>query len=151
VNSRPLPYRRSFEVCAAIAPVRSKRACRRGAALVVVFVCLAVLSILFTSLLRLAVAQRGALEGHAWQVQAAWLAESALERAAWRLAADADYPGENWRLPAEAIGGRHAAAVTIEVLDVAERPDCRLVRVRADYPDHPQHRSRERKQVLVQL
>jgi len=151
VNNRLAPCRISFDRSVVSAPVGSKPAGRRGAALVVALVCLAVASAVFMSLLKVAVAQRGALESHAWQVQAAWLAESALERAAARLAADADYPGENWKLPAEAFGGHHGAAVTIEVLGVSKRPDCRLVRVRADYPDHPQHRSRESKQVLVQL
>jgi len=130
---------------------RSNPAGRRGAALVVALVFLAVALMIFTSVLKVTVAQRGALQSHSWGVQAAWLAESALERAAARLAADASYSGGTWKLPAEAIGGQHDAIVTIEVLAVPNEPDRRLVRVRADYPDHPQHRSRQSKQVVVQI
>jgi len=124
---------------------------RRGAVLVMVLVCMMVALVILTSLVKLAAAGRRMTDRQAWQVQASWLAESGLERAAWRLAADADYTGETWTLSADQLAAADAAVVRIEVETIPEQPNRRLVRIRADYPDHPQHRSRQSKQAVVQL
>ncbi len=87
----------------------------------------------------------------AWQMQAAWLADSALQRAASRLAADAAYAGETWAIPAAQLTGDADGLVTIEVIPVSNDPTRRQVRVRADYPNDPQHRARQSRQVIVQL
>ncbi|HUT93389.1 MAG TPA: hypothetical protein VMY37_28255 [Thermoguttaceae bacterium] len=131
---------------AAARPVR-----RRGAVLLVAIVCIAVASVIFLSILRLSVAERTRVEVEAWQVQAAWLAESALERAAARLADDPDYEGETWSLSAEDLGTRDGAAVTIRAETIPEQKQRRLIRVEADYPDHPQHRARHSKQIVVEV
>jgi len=123
----------------------------RGAVLLVAVVLIAVASVIFLSLLRLSVAQRGRVESEAWQLQAAWLAESALERAAARLADEPDYQGETWTLSAEDLGTRHGAAVTIQTETMAEQRQRRLIRVEADYPDRPQRRARCSKQVVVEV
>ena len=124
---------------------------RRGAVLVMVIVCAMVTLVIFISIVKLAAAGRRMSDERSWQVQATWLAESALERAAWRLAADADYTGETWTLPAEEIGGAEAAAVEIRVETITEQPSRRLVRIQANYPEHPQHRARQSKQAVVQV
>jgi len=124
---------------------------RRGAVLVMVLICAIVVLAILLSLVKLAVAGRRVVDQQSWQVQAAWLAESGLERAAWRLAADADYRGESWTLPAEQLAGADAAVVQIRVETIPEQSNRRLVRVQADYPDHPQHRARESKQVVLEL
>lgn len=123
---------------------------RRGAVLVMVLVCMMVALVILTSLVKLAAAGRRMTDRQAWQVQATWLAESGLERAAWRLAADANYKGETWTLSADQMAAADAAVVRIEVETIPEQPNRRLVRVRADYPDHPQHRARQTKQAVVQ-
>jgi Tfp pilus assembly protein PilX len=124
---------------------------RRGAVLIVAMVCVAVATAAMISLVRLAMAQRNRLGAEALRLQCAWLAESALERAAWRLAADPKYPGETWNLPADTFGGSDPAAVTIQVEPIPEQPMRRLVRVRADYPDHPEDRVRLSRQAVVEL
>ena len=101
--------------------------------------------------MKLAAAGRRMMRTETWQVQAAWLAESGLERAAARLAADADYQGETWALSAEQLAGPEGAAVKIEVKPIAEQPGQRLVRVQADYPGDSQHRARHSKQAVVQV
>ena len=116
-----------------------------------VIVCAMVTLAIFISILKLAAAGRKMSHQRAWQVQATWLAESALERAAWRLAADAGYQGETWTLSAEEIGGAEAALVEIRVESITEQPNRRLVRIQADYPDHPQHRARQSKQAVVRV
>ena len=128
-----------------------KRRRRQGVVLVVVIVCVMVAAVVFTSIVKLAAAQRRMIDRQSWQMQATWLAESGLERAAWRLAADPNYPGETWTLPADQLAGTDGAVVKINVETIPELPNRRLVRIRADYPDHPQHRSRQSKQAVVQL
>jgi len=117
----------------------------------VAIVCIAVASVIFLSVLRLSVAQRTRAEAQAWQIQAAWLAESALERAAARLADDPDYEGETWSLSADDLGTRHGAVVTIQAETIPEQKQRRRIRVEADYPDHPQHRARRSKQIVVEV
>jgi len=129
---------------------------RRGAVLIVVLACLAVTLLVMVSLLRLAAAERSQMQVGAWQAQARWLAESALERAAARLAADPKYNGETWSLAAEALGGRDGAVVKIEVVKIkvetpTGQPARRLVRVQADYPDHPHLRVRQSRQLAVEI
>ena len=119
---------------------------RRGAILVVILVCFIVAATIFSLLVKSAFSERRTMETHLWRTQAQWLAEAALERAAARLAADANYTGETWTIPAEELDGdRGVARIHIEA--IAERPGHRQVSIEADYPDDPQHRSRCSKQI----
>jgi Tfp pilus assembly protein PilV len=95
------------------------------------------------------IAQRDSVEAAAWRIQATWLAESALERAAAQLAADAAYRGETWTIPAKELDAHNAAVVRIEVQTVSESPKARRVRVQADFPNHPEHRARQTKETVV--
>jgi len=117
--------------------------------LIVVLVCVAVAAAVLMAVLRMSLAERESFRLQTRQLQAAWLAESGLERAAARLAADPQYAGETWHIAAEELGGLDAAVVTIRVEPAPHEPARRLVRVEADYPDHPQFRARKSKQVLV--
>lgn len=129
----------------------SQKPGRRGAVLLVALVAIAVTSVVFASLLRLSVAERRRVQTEAWQMQAAWLAESGLERAAARLGADAAYQGETWRLSADQLGAAYEAAVKIQVEAIPDEPERRRVRVEADYPDHPHQRARRTRAVVVQV
>lgn len=129
----------------------ARRSSRRGAVLVMAMVSLAVAAVLLVSIAKMAAAGRQAIRAEARRMQAAWLAESALERAARRLAADPAYSGETWTLTADELADDGAGLVQIRVAAVPGRPDRRLVRVRADYPNHPQHRARRSKQLMVQI
>lgn len=124
---------------------------RRGVILIIAIVCTAVASVMFLAIVQMAAAERNALRVEAWRQQARWLAESALDRAAARLAGDPDYQGETWNVPAAELDSPDAAVVEIEVRSVPEQPHRRVVLVRADYPDDPQHRARRSKQINVQL
>jgi Tfp pilus assembly protein PilV len=126
-------------------------AVRRGAVLVVVLVCLAVAAAMFVVLVKLAATGRQSMQTQCWRMQAQWLAESGLERAAARLAADAKYTNETWTISAEELGGDAAGVVRIRAEAVADRPNRRLVSVEADYPDDPQHRVRCNKQIVVDV
>lgn len=124
---------------------------RRGAIVVIAIACTALAAMVMVSLARLAVAQRGRTRTELFRLQSCWLAESALERAAWRLASDPSYAGETWNIPAEALGTTDPAAVTIQVEPLASQPAGRLVRVQAHYPDHPQHRVRQTRQAVIRV
>ena len=128
-----------------------KGSARRGAVvLILAIVCVAVASVMFLAILQTAVAERGAMDTRDALQQAAWLAESGLQRAAARLAADPAYQGETWKIAADELGGGAAAVVRIEVEPVPGDPRRRLVRVQADYPDAPVHRARRTKQATIQ-
>ncbi len=122
---------------------------RRAAVLVVVLVCVGVASVIFASLLSGLASQHSAARTDEWQVQAAWLAESGLERAASRLRSDAKYAGETWRIPADVLGGPSGAAVRIEIQTLPDQPGRRLVRVQADFPDDARRWARESRQTAV--
>ena len=114
---------------------------KKGVALVVVLIGLAVTTTIFLSVLKLIAVQRQSVELQTRQIQAGWLAESAVERAVARLSAEADYRGETWNISAQDLGGRDAATIKIHVDDVPGKPDRRTVRVEADYPDNPDLRA----------
>jgi hypothetical protein len=129
--------------------VGASRRGRRGAVLVVILVCFAVAAALFVLIARQTVLARRGAEKQLWTAQARWVAEAALERAAARLMADASYAGETWTIPAAELSGADSAVARIHVERVADRPNRRLVRVEADYPDAPVHRSRWKTQITV--
>ena len=119
---------------------------RRGAAILIVMVCLLLASMLGASLVNLALAQRKQARRAQLHLQATWLAESGLERAAAQLARDPEYAGETWKLPENGPAG----LVRIEVNKDEANTNRRVVRVVADYPRDTAHRARVSKQVLVE-
>jgi Tfp pilus assembly protein PilX len=118
--------------------MRSNRAksapARRGAVLAAVIVALIVASLVFGALLKAGSLERRLVRSQQDKQQAVALAESALERAAAQLAADAAYAGETWRLSPADVGGRDAGAVVIQVESVSGAPSRRHVTVAASYP-----------------
>ena len=124
---------------------------RRGAVLIGVMVCLLLVSMLLGSLLRLAVTQRRQVRTEQDLLQAQWLAESAMERAASRLAADAGYSGESWNIAADEFGGRHSGLVKISVRKQDDPPNERLVTIEATYPSGAVRFAKRTKQVTVEV
>jgi hypothetical protein len=78
-------------------------------------ICLVLTSGLLGTLLRMAVLSRKAAQMEIGSLQAQWLAESALDRAAMKLSGDANYQGETWDIKAEELGGQSAGQVIIAV------------------------------------
>jgi Tfp pilus assembly protein PilV len=117
--------------------------------MLLVLISLAVATTIFLSVMKLIAVQRQSVELQARQIQADWLAESAVQRAVARLAAEADYHGETWNITAQDLGGRDGAAIAIRVDDVPGKPDRRTVRVEADYPDDPSLRARQVRETVV--
>jgi Tfp pilus assembly protein PilV len=134
---------------------------RRGLTAVAVLVCLLIVTMISGALLKIGVAHRDFVRGQERKLQAEWLAQSGLDRALARLAAQPDYTGETWKLAPRDLGlsepdsdsSGPAALVHIAV----ERPENpgtaprRLIKVQADYPPDAPHRARHSTQILVEL
>ena len=131
--------------------MRRRERAPRGAVLMVVLVCLTLAAAIGGALLRAGIARRGQARMEERRLQAAWLAESGLERASMKLAEAPDYRGETWDIPASDLGGRDGGAVLIAIEAVEGRPDRRLVRVRADYPNDPARRARLSRKATIDL
>lgn len=128
---------------------KGRTAGRRGVLVAAVLVVLILISMLCGGLLRQALARRGQERMDERRLQADWLAESALDRAAARLAEQGDYQGETWEVPAEEFGGVWGASVRIEVEAVADQPERRRVKVRAEYPAGSETALRRSKQAII--
>jgi type II secretory pathway component PulK len=125
-------------------------ACRRGVVLIVVIVCLMVAAAMGVGFVRQIAAERQAVRAMQTRLQAAWLAEAGVERAAAQLADDSAYAGETWNIPAAELSASDAAVVRIRVENVVGRPERRAVAVEADYPENSALRARQTKRVMVE-
>jgi hypothetical protein len=108
-----------------------------AAAIACVFLTVLLSAGLVTSALR----RHRQLERQVQDVQAVWLAESGMRRAAAQLANNPDYKGETWIVPAEELGRTFAGRVVIGVSTAEDNPS-RHVTVEAFYPDDPVNRTR---------
>lgn len=124
---------------------------RRAAVLIVALVALGVAAMAGLAMLRVIADGRKELRVESWRLQAGWLAESALDRAAAQLARQSDYRGETWKIPASELGTDDAAVVRIHVEPVAGQPARQSIHVQADYPDDPHQRVRESRDTVIQL
>ncbi|HEY2159042.1 MAG TPA: hypothetical protein VGH33_25665 [Isosphaeraceae bacterium] len=122
---------------------------RSGFVAAVAVVVLFLLVLLGGGLLRVVWMRHADLRGAERRLQAEWLAESALDRASARLAADSGYRGETWNIPAERLNGRDAATVLIEVRPVPDHPDRRALLARADYPTAGTRRARQSREITI--
>src|SRR5262245_17424896 len=123
-------------------PAVRRGASRRGAFLIVAMVCLLLAGLLLSSVLKLAVLQEQQLGFEKSRLQAAWLAESGLERAAARLAQEPGYSGETWKISAARLGGADAAVVVIRVQQTKTEESRRAIVVEATYPAEGPHHAR---------
>lgn len=131
---------------------QGRRLCHnKGVALIVVLIGMAVTTVIFLSVLKLMAVQRQSVELQIRQIQAGWLAESAVQRTTARLSAEATYRGETWNLSAEELGGRDGASIAIHVEDFPGKPDRRTIHVVADYPADPSRRARQSREVIVTI
>jgi hypothetical protein len=114
-------------------------------------VCLVLVGLLCAAVLRLAHTQRGVVVAEEHRMQAEWLAESGLARAAARLADDPGYKGEIWDVAAGSLGGDEPGVVRIAVEAVKDAPKRRRVRAEADFPAGTPRRARLSKGIIVDV
>ena len=122
---------------------------RRGAVIVPVLVCFVLIMLICAALVQLVFVERGVTRQDERRLQAEWLAEAGLERAAAKLSRNRGYAGETWDIPASALGGRDAGRVTIAVESSKDKPAQRSVTVQADYPLAPERRARQRRRLTI--
>jgi Tfp pilus assembly protein PilX len=123
---------------------RTRKHCRRGGGLVVALVTLLVVTSLMGSLIRSLLVEMRQSRHEAADLQAQWLAEAALDRAAAKLRSQADYAGETWNVdfsPTAANSGGSSGVVEIHIERGAEERPAR-VSVEARYPDDPRRRAK---------
>jgi hypothetical protein len=124
---------------------------RRGAFTVVVLVCLLVSAMVLGSLLKMAWLHDGQLRRVQMRLQANWLAESGLDRAAARLAVDPAYTGETWTIDALRLGGPDKAAVVIRVEQDESQSQRRKVVAEAAYPAEARQQARLTRHMTITL
>ena len=129
--------------------VPDRRVPDRGVIMVVVLVCLGVMTLMFMALARQAGLVHRRAEVSQRSLQAQWLAEAGVQRAAARLAADPAYRGETWRLAAQDLGGRDEAEIRIKVEKRAGPAGRSTIRVEADYPPAADLRCRQVEEIMV--
>lgn len=124
---------------------------RRGMALVVALVALAIFTMLSAVLMKSMLMQRRQVQDNERAAQAMWLVEAGLQRARARLVSDPDFTEERWELNAEALGGRYAALVTIAAYRIEGKPDQRRIAVEAEYPRGEVFQARSSREITVEM
>jgi len=107
------------------------RTARRAAALVVAVVTLMVVMLMTGTLLRSLVARHRQLGRWEQELQAQWLAESALERARVQLIRQPDYAGESW----QPVVGAEKLPAAVEIRVERKADGAAQIVVIARYPD----------------
>jgi Tfp pilus assembly protein PilX len=111
---------------------------RRAVVLIVAILVLLVLTLLGGELVRTMVMTSRRSQHDRHELQAAWLAESGVERALAELKTDEDYQGEVWQPTFDDVAAETANAGKAKVTIVVEQvAGTRQVRVEALYPDQP--------------
>jgi hypothetical protein len=112
---------------------RTRANTRQGAVLVAALVCLLVVMAMLGAMLKGALLAQRQLHRERDLRQTELLLQAGSDRAAYRLANDANYRGENWKLPANAIVDNGEGQVTIEA-SATGAPSVWSVKVVAEYP-----------------
>ena len=121
---------------------------RRGTVLIAALVCKVVVIGLLGSLFQGSLRARRQLHAERDRRQTELILQAGVARAALQLRLDADYRGETWTLPAEAIAGTSAAQVTINTARDADNQPW-SVHVVAEYADGGEHSIRRSCTILV--
>jgi Tfp pilus assembly protein PilX len=93
-----------------------RRAQRRGVVLIVVIVTTSISLVLFGIWARNMVKEHRRFANQQYRLQATRLAEAGIRRAMARKSAEPQFQEETWTVPAESLGGTHAANVQIRAM-----------------------------------
>jgi len=118
---------------------------------VIFLIVLLLVSLTMASLVRAMLTQRELVRAGSIRLQADWLAQSALNRAAARLKTEPAWSGETWNIAAEELRQTNAAAITIEVRNDESRSTRRQVRVTVLSPPEGPPRVRLQRTYAVDL
>ena len=135
-------------------PLRSiQPTTRRGLALLLLLVFLGLAAVFMAGWVSSAAIARRADRLAELRTQAAWLAESGIERAAAQLAADHRYEGETWRTPVGQLAGGYVGIIEIEIErdDDANNRGHAQALVEVQLREGDETVARTRKQALIRL
>lgn len=124
---------------------------RFGVMVAMALVCVLVVAVLGTALVRVLLMQHRLALRDQYQIQALWLAESAIHRAAARLADSPDYEGETWNVERQIFGGRWSGSARIRVEQVGADEHLRKIIVEARYPGDAERRVVQRRETFVRI
>jgi len=124
---------------------------RDGLVLMAVMVFLAAIAIVGGVILKVALAEREQARNQEVRLQAEWLVESAVERAAARLREHTEYAGEVWTVPAGKLARGCDCVANIIVDPIEGQPRLRRVRVRVDLSRDSVRVARQSKDVTVEV
>jgi type II secretory pathway component PulK len=125
---------------------------RRGAMLLIsVLACLTLVMLLVAAWVRAIGQERRQLRSQQNCLQAVYLAESGLRRAAAQLAKNAKYEGEIWRIDGEMFHAAAGATIAVRVESVSDDAQARRVRAIADFPAEGTARARRSQEVTIVL
>ncbi len=111
-----------------------RRKDRRAMLVVSILACMTLVMLLMAGWLKIVALERQQLRGQQNRMQAEYLVNSALSRAAARLAADPSYDGETLSINAESLAASAPATLTIRVETAGDDPRARLVTASAQVP-----------------
>lgn len=142
----------SYAALQAASDVRTRHlGSRRAVVILVALVALAVVGLLTGMLVRSVITHYRQSDLLARNVQAMWLVQSGMERAAARLAHDPRYTGEQWDLTADALNGPWPGTVVIHVEAVPPDADARRLDVTAMYPATMKSRVTRHRQCICRV
>jgi Tfp pilus assembly protein PilX len=129
---------------------RPKR--RRGLTTVAVLALLIVLGLIASTIVALSATYHARSRTRDRASQSEALADAGLDRAFARLAADPEYKGERWEIPAASLGlpaAEGAGPAAVVTIAVESEGEARTVRVQADHPVEPERRARSSRRVVL--
>jgi hypothetical protein len=121
---------------------------RRGVVLAAALACVFVTVLLSAALASSALHRHRQLKLQERQLQAEWIAQSALGLAAARLKADAAYAGETWTAGAAELESRQSGRAVISIAELQDG-EGRRVTIEVIYPDDPVDRIRIEKTIKI--
>ncbi len=131
---------------------RYRRACgRRGVLILCVLVSLALAASLLGVWMKTLALERQEVRAEQARLQAEYLADAGVARAAAQLSADPTYAGETWQIPSESLASSAPAKVTIVVETSDDDPAARHVSASAQLADSGPARVARSKQQRILL
>jgi type II secretory pathway component PulK len=123
---------------------------RRGTALAVALCTLLIVMLVAGAVVRMLLSSERQSRRNQEELQAQWLGDAALMRAAAQLHVQSDYTGGTWRPPGRPGPADRRGIAEIRVEQDASRRDLRRIIVVAHYPDHEfQRATAERERTLA--
>ncbi len=122
---------------------------RRAAALFAALICVLVVGLFSSIVVKQAISRHRQLKDDEKRLQAFWLAESAFELALVRLQTTPDYTGETWNTPPRNAAHADQGRVEITVEPAADSPGSLLLQIRASYPGQGPRRFTVSKELVL--